>query len=104
METVFSKVDVLHAPIVPVHTPEIAASDIESGPEMDALIGQLTRFTRPFNYLGLPSLALPAGFAHDGMPVSMQLVGRPFSEDNLLRLGNAFQSTTDWHLQEPDAA
>jgi aspartyl-tRNA(Asn)/glutamyl-tRNA(Gln) amidotransferase subunit A len=103
METVFSKVDVLHAPIVPIHTPEIAASDIESGPEMDALISQLTRFTRPFNFLGLPSLALPAGFANDGMPVSMQLVGRPFSEDNLLRLGHAFQSSTDWHLKEPGA-
>jgi aspartyl-tRNA(Asn)/glutamyl-tRNA(Gln) amidotransferase subunit A len=101
MDAVFSKVDVLHTPSLPVQTPEIAATDIQSGPDMDRLLGQLTRFARPFNYLGLPALALPAGFSREGMPVSMQLAGRPFSEDLLLRLGHAFQSSTPWHEAAP---
>jgi aspartyl-tRNA(Asn)/glutamyl-tRNA(Gln) amidotransferase subunit A len=104
IDAVFSKVDVLHTPLIPINTPEIATSDVTSGAAMDTLITQLTRFTRPFNYLGLPALALPVGCAGDGMPLSMQLVGRPFSEDLLLRLGHAFQCATDWHVRAPPAA
>jgi aspartyl-tRNA(Asn)/glutamyl-tRNA(Gln) amidotransferase subunit A len=104
IDAVFSKVDVLHTPLIPINTPEIAASDVASGAAMESLVTQLTRFTRPFNYLGLPALALPVGCAGDGMPLSMQLVGRPFSEDLLLRLGHAFQCATDWHLRSPPAA
>jgi aspartyl-tRNA(Asn)/glutamyl-tRNA(Gln) amidotransferase subunit A len=101
VDQVFAKVDVLHAPVLSMQTPEIAATDIQSGPEMDRLIGALTRFARPFNYLGLPSLALPVGRTSDGMPISMQLAGRPFSEEVLLRLGHAFQSSTSWHRACP---
>jgi aspartyl-tRNA(Asn)/glutamyl-tRNA(Gln) amidotransferase subunit A len=101
VDQVFSKVDVLHVPVVSMQTPEIAATDIQSGPEMDLLIGQLTRLARPFNYLGLPALALPAGRTRDGMPIAMQLAGRPFGEELLLRLGHAFQSGTDWHKAAP---
>ncbi len=98
---VFSKVDVIHSPVLSMQTPEIAATDIQSGAEMDRLIAQLTRFTRPFNYLGLPALSLPAGHTSDGMPIAMQLAGRPFGEDVLLRLGHAFQSSTSWHRDLP---
>jgi aspartyl-tRNA(Asn)/glutamyl-tRNA(Gln) amidotransferase subunit A len=108
VDQVFSRADVLHVPVVSMQTPEIAATDIESGPEMDRLIGTLTRLARPFNYLGLPSLALPAGRTRDGMPIGMQLAGRPYGEALLLRLGHAFQCITDWHkgappLDKPDA-
>ena len=101
VDQVFAKVDVLHAPVLSMQAPEIAATDIQSGPEMDRLIGTLTRLARPFNYLGLPALALPAGRTRDGMPIAMQLAGRPFSEELLLRLGHSFQSGTDWHKAAP---
>jgi aspartyl-tRNA(Asn)/glutamyl-tRNA(Gln) amidotransferase subunit A len=98
---VFSKVDVLHAPCIPIPTPTIAETDVGGSPTMDRTLALMTRFMRPFNYLGLPSLALPCGFLASGLPVGMQLVGRPFAEDTILRLGHAFQRATDWHKREP---
>ena len=65
------------------------------------MIQRLTRFTRPINYLGLPSLAIPAGFTRGGLPVGMQLVGRCFDEATLLRIGAAFQRVTDFHERLP---
>jgi aspartyl-tRNA(Asn)/glutamyl-tRNA(Gln) amidotransferase subunit A len=66
------------------------------------MILRLTRFTRPVNYLGLPSLAIPAGFTATGLPVGMQLIGRPFGEATLLRAGAAFQRATDFHARCPE--
>jgi len=52
------------------------------------------------NLAGLPALSLPCGFA-DGMPIAIQLVGRPYSENLLLTLGKFFQERTDWHKRRP---
>jgi aspartyl-tRNA(Asn)/glutamyl-tRNA(Gln) amidotransferase subunit A len=52
------------------------------------------------NLAGLPALSLPCGFA-DGLPVALQLVGRPFSENTLLAIGVEFQKRTDWHRRRP---
>jgi aspartyl-tRNA(Asn)/glutamyl-tRNA(Gln) amidotransferase subunit A len=100
-QAVFDKVDVLHAPCLPIATPTIAATDVGAGGGMDRTLALLTRFMRPFNYLGLPSVAVPCGFLADGMPVGMQLAGRPFAEGALLRLAHAFQTATDWHRKAP---
>src|SRR5579872_7297600 len=94
-------VDAVIAPVSPVPAPTIAESDVGNAPEADALIQRLTRFTRPINYLGLPSLSIPSGFTRAGLPVGLQLVGRSFSEAMLLRIGAAFQRATDFHEQVP---
>jgi len=52
------------------------------------------------NLCGLPALVLPCGFA-DNMPVAIQLVGVPFSENTLLAIGRDFQAKTDWHRKHP---
>lgn len=52
------------------------------------------------NLAGLPALVLPCGLA-EGMPVALQLVSRPFTENLILSLGMAFQKATDWHRQRP---
>jgi aspartyl-tRNA(Asn)/glutamyl-tRNA(Gln) amidotransferase subunit A len=52
------------------------------------------------NLAGLPALVLPCGFA-ENMPVALQLVGSPFSENTLLAVGREFQSKTDWHKRRP---
>jgi aspartyl-tRNA(Asn)/glutamyl-tRNA(Gln) amidotransferase subunit A len=57
--------------------------------------------TRPANYLGLCSLAMPSGFS-GGLPLGIQIVGKPFAERDVLRLGKAFQDATDFHRRAPD--
>jgi len=94
-------VDAVIAPVAPVAAPTIAESDVGNGPDAEAVIQRLTRFTRPINYLGLPSLAIPAGFTGKGLPVGMQLIGRSFDEAVLLRIGAAFQRATDFHQRVP---
>jgi len=58
-------------------------------------------FTIPVNIAGLPGMAVPCGFV-EGLPVGLQLIGRPFDEATLLRTGDAYQRLTDWHERRPD--
>lgn len=94
-------VDAVIAPVAPVAAPTIAESDVGNKPGAEAVIQNLTRFTRPINYLGLPSLAIPAGFTGSGLPVGLQLTGRPFDEATILRIGAGFQRATDFHTKLP---
>src|ERR1700681_1712523 len=99
-----SGTDAVIVPGAPVPAPTLAASDAGTAPDADAVIQRLTRFTRPVNYLGLPSLAIPAGFTKTGLPVGVQLIGRSFDEATLLRIGAAFQRATDFHERVPEPA
>jgi len=94
-------VDAVIAPVSPVPAPTIAESDVGNAPDAESIIQRLTRFTRPINYLGLPSLSIPSGFTRAGLPVGLQLVGRSFDEATLLRIGAAFQRATDFHERVP---
>jgi aspartyl-tRNA(Asn)/glutamyl-tRNA(Gln) amidotransferase subunit A len=97
-------VDAVIAPVAPVAAPTLAESDVGNSPDAEAVIQRLTRFTRPINYLGLPSLAIPSGFTKSGLPVGMQVIGRSFDEAMLLRIGAAFQRATDFHERVPEPA
>jgi aspartyl-tRNA(Asn)/glutamyl-tRNA(Gln) amidotransferase subunit A len=97
-------VDAVLAPVAPIAAPTIAESDVGNGPRAEAVIRRISRFTRPVNYLGLPSLALPCGFAASGLPVGMQLIGHSYDEVTLLRIGGAFQRATDFHQWVPQCA
>jgi aspartyl-tRNA(Asn)/glutamyl-tRNA(Gln) amidotransferase subunit A len=99
-----SEVDAVLAPVAPVAAPSIAESDVGNSPNAEAVIQRLTRFTRPINYLGLPSLSVPSGFNANGLPIGMQLVGRSFDEATLLTIGAAFQRATDFHERVPKPA
>jgi aspartyl-tRNA(Asn)/glutamyl-tRNA(Gln) amidotransferase subunit A len=56
--------------------------------------------TLPINIAGIPGLSIPAGFS-DGLPVGMQILGKPFSEEMLLRIGFAYEQATEWHKKKP---
>lgn len=96
--------DAVIAPVAPMPAPTLAESDVGNSMEAEAVIQRITRFTRPVNYLGLPSLAIPAGFTASGLPVGMQLIGRSFDEATILRIGAAFQRATDFHGKVPELA
>lgn len=57
--------------------------------------------TLPINIAGVPAISIPAGFA-GGLPVGLQIIGRPFGEAAVLKVARAFQAVTDWHLKTPD--
>jgi Asp-tRNA(Asn)/Glu-tRNA(Gln) amidotransferase A subunit family amidase len=95
--------DVAILPVMPIRTPDVDEVNPVSLRFSPRVLYALSRFTRFVNYLGLPSLALPAGFDGSGMPVGLQLVGRPGSEASLLELGVRFQAKSDWHRRVPSA-
>jgi aspartyl-tRNA(Asn)/glutamyl-tRNA(Gln) amidotransferase subunit A len=56
--------------------------------------------TLPINIAGIPAISIPAGFA-DNLPIGMQIMGKPFSEETLLRIAFAYEQATDWHKRKP---
>ncbi|HEX7212987.1 MAG TPA: amidase [Methylomirabilota bacterium] len=54
-----------------------------------------------WNVTGQPALALPNGFGRNGLPLGMQILGRPFDEPTILRIGHAFEQATEWHRRRP---
>ena len=96
-----SGVDVIIAPASRAAAPTIEETDLGGGPGAEAAIQAITRFMRPINYLGLPVLEIPAGQSRSGMPVGLQLIGRPFDDETAIALGRAFQSATSYHRRIP---
>lgn len=94
-DAVFGEADAVLLPSIMTPVPSIAETDEgEPGAILDMVAG-ITRATRPFNYLGLPGLATPLGLSSKGLPLSCQLIGRPFAERTLLSLGHAYEQTAD---------
>ncbi len=94
----FTKVDLIVAPVAPT-----AARRLGEAAEDPVETYLADTFTLTCNLAGLPGMSLPCGFTSKGLPVGMQLIGRPFDEASLFRLGAAYQAATDWHLQAPPA-
>jgi len=90
-------------PVMPIKTPLVSEVDPASGHFNPRVLYALSRFTRFVNYLGLPALAVPAGFDSTGMPVGLQLIGRSGSEATLLQVAVRLQERTDWHGRVPAA-
>lgn len=90
----FASYDVLITPTWPSPAPR---SD-EISPERQL---RSVSFTGPWNLAGLPALAVPCGFSSSGLPLSMQIIGKPFAEGALLMVADAYQRQTDWHLRVP---
>lgn len=91
----FTKFDVLLSPTAP--TPAFKVGE-KSGDPLTMYLSDVC--TVPINLAGIPALSIPAGFV-DGMPVGMQLMGRPFSEGTLYRAAYAFEQNTDFHTRKP---
>jgi aspartyl-tRNA(Asn)/glutamyl-tRNA(Gln) amidotransferase subunit A len=87
--------DVLVTPALPA--PPLAIGEAMSRePEV-----AWNRLLTPVNVAGCPALSLPCGFDADGLPVGLQIVGRPWDEATVLRVGHAFERATEWHRRHP---
>ena len=96
--------DVLLAPATPIAAPALGQQEARLGDGPSDVRSALIRFTRPFNFTGHPAISLPCGFTPAGLPVGLQLVGRPFDEATVLRAADAYQRLTDWHTRRPPVA
>jgi aspartyl-tRNA(Asn)/glutamyl-tRNA(Gln) amidotransferase subunit A len=90
----FTSYDVLITPTWPSPAPR---SD-EMTPEKQL---RNVSFTGPWNLAGLPAVAVPCGFSSSTLPLSMQIIGKPFAEGSVLKVADAYQRLTDWHLKVP---
>jgi aspartyl-tRNA(Asn)/glutamyl-tRNA(Gln) amidotransferase subunit A len=98
---VFKSVDVLLAPTIPITAPGIDQQETRIGRSSENVRLALLRLTRPANLAGLPSISVPCGFSSDGLPVGLQLMGRPMEEGTVLRAAYAYEKATPWHRQFP---
>ena len=70
--------------------------------EMDRRRGtSFQRYTVPYDFNGAPTLSVPCGLNGEGLPLSLQFVGKPLSEPLLIRMGRAYESATEWHNLHP---
>ncbi len=96
------QVDALIVPTAPMPSPRLADVGLGDDERMVALVMKISAMTRPINFLGLPSLSVPCGFTEAGLPMAFQLIGRPFAEATLFRLGHAYQEATGWWRRLPE--
>jgi len=98
---IFKAADALVTPQVPITAPKLDEKKVILGKRPEEVPSALTRFTRIFNLNGFPCLSLPCGFSSSGMPIGLQVVGRPFDEETVLKVGHAYESQAPWKTQHP---
>jgi len=96
----FKDADVAILPILADPLPTIAELDVSGGPQVQAAMGRVVKFTRPINYLGLPTLTLPIPRG-GGLPNGIQLIGRPYAEATLFAIGQAYQREVPPEIARP---
>jgi aspartyl-tRNA(Asn)/glutamyl-tRNA(Gln) amidotransferase subunit A len=102
----YTRVDAIVSPTCATGAIPYDAFNPDQASELDELFQDLNSlfslFLTPYwDCVGNPALAIPMGFTAAGMPLSLQIGGRPFDEQTILDVGHAFQSTTDWHTRVP---
>jgi aspartyl-tRNA(Asn)/glutamyl-tRNA(Gln) amidotransferase subunit A len=91
MRGALEEVDVLVTPTTPVPATRIGQETVEYGGAEDPVLVAMIRCTWPFNATRLPALSIPCGFTADGLPIGLQLAGRPLDEATVLRAGHAYE-------------
>jgi aspartyl-tRNA(Asn)/glutamyl-tRNA(Gln) amidotransferase subunit A len=100
LDETFKGIDIAILPIMADPLPTLAELDVGGGPKVQAAMGRVVKYTRPVNYLGLPTLTLPIPRGA-GLPNGIQLVGRPFAEARLFAIGQAYQREVPPEIARP---
>lgn len=90
---VFKDVDVLVSPTLPVPAPQFGQETVTINGADENVRQIMSRFTAPFNLSGNPAISIPCGFSEEQLPIGLQLVGRAFDEELLLRVAYAYEQT-----------
>lgn len=91
----FADVDIMLTPVAP--TPAFKIGEKINDP-LQMYLSDI--FTIPVNLAGTCAMSLPAGFSSSGLPIGLQLIGKPFGEETILRAGHAFEQATEWHTKK----
>jgi aspartyl-tRNA(Asn)/glutamyl-tRNA(Gln) amidotransferase subunit A len=102
LRAIMQGVNALVLPTIPM--PAILIEQADTAILIDGVTENATvallRLTMPFNLAGLPAISLPCGFSAGGLPLGLQIVGKPFEESMILRIAHAYQQLKDWHRRE----
>ena len=95
------EVDLLAGPTEPVVAPPLLSTSVDAGGQTLGITAALTQYTRPYNITGFPAISVPCGFSEEGLPIGLQLAGRPFDELTVLRAAYAYEQATEWSKRRP---
>ena len=91
--------DVLILPTSKSCAPRLEDDPVITSKEMAA--SMIPVMTRPFNLASVPALSINCGFNSQGLPIGLQIGGRPFAEETVLKVGHAYEQNTSWHTMRP---
>ncbi len=101
MLDVLGRVDALVTPTTLMAASKIDEPLIHIDNKEFVVAAHIARATRPFNMTGLPAISVPCGYTPDGLPIGLQIVGRPFDETSVLHVAYAYEQSTSWHERHP---
>jgi len=101
MKDAFKEVDVSVTPTSLVPAPRVNEQSLEVGGRIVNTTAALCRMTLPFNLTGLPAITVPCGLTSAGLPIGLQIAGRPFDEATVLRVARVYEQSAPWHQRRP---
>jgi len=99
LRSALAKVNVIVTPTTPVTATPQGTTRVKIRDRDYELMGTLSRYTIPFSLTGVPAITVPCGFSSGGLPIGMQIVGKPFDEDTVFKVAYAYETNTSWHKQ-----
>jgi aspartyl-tRNA(Asn)/glutamyl-tRNA(Gln) amidotransferase subunit A len=100
-DAAFANVDAILAPTVPLGATVIGQKTVIIDSREEPVRSAFIRLNRPANITGLPSITVPCGFTSERLPMGFQLIGRPFSEAQLLQIARLYEQSSDWKNVRP---
>jgi aspartyl-tRNA(Asn)/glutamyl-tRNA(Gln) amidotransferase subunit A len=94
----FKHADVIVSPTLPAFSPRVGEEWVQSGDLRENVIDAFLRFNIPYDLTGYPAISMPCGFGSTGLPIGLQIAGKAFDETSVLKVANAYEQSTEWHL------
>lgn len=100
----FASVDVIVGPTMPITAWKCGEWTVKVEDRDESVLSASWRFTFPYNLTGLPAISVPCGFDRQGLPIGLQIAGRPFDEATVLRVAHAYEQSHEWKDRTPPIA
>ncbi|HLI11710.1 MAG TPA: amidase [Alphaproteobacteria bacterium] len=97
----FRDVDAIIGPTTPLTAWKVGDWTVEVAGGPESVLAASWRLTYPYNLTGMPAISLPCGFDRDGLPIGLQIAGRPFDEMTVLRVAHAYEQAHEWKERLP---